>query len=132
MAAKNDEVKEAITEEKAVKETSEENKNLKELIERIEQLEGGDKAEKEKAEADFSERKNKSKKLLSDRVPVRLRYDSNSGDSVYACVNGRAIQIQRGERVEIPEAFDEVLRNAEEQSEAALKHIQRSVESSTY
>lgn len=135
MAAKNDEVKEAITEEKAVKETSEENKNLKELMERIEQLEGAegkDAAEIKKAEADFSERKKKSNKLLSDRVPVRLRYDTKSGDSVFACVNGRAIQIKRGERVEIPEAFDEVLRNAEEQSEAALKHIQRSVESSTY
>lgn len=127
MAAKNDEVKEAVTEEKAVKETSEE--TLKELLERIERLEkaeGKDAAEAKKADEDFSQRKEKSKELLSQKVPVRLRYDTKNGDSVFACVNGRAIQIKRGEKVEIPMAFDELLRNAENQDEAALRHIQGS------
>ena len=126
MAAKNDKVKEAVTEEKAVKETSEETiKELLERIERLEKAEGKDAAEAKKADEDFSERKEKSLKLMEERVPVRLAYDTSKGDSVFACVNGRAIQIKRGERVEIPKAFDEVLRNAEEQSEEAARLISR-------
>ena len=98
---------------------------INELMKRVEQLEGGSKAEEEKAEAEYSERKEESLKLMEERVPVRLAYDTSKGDSVFACVNGRAIQIKRGERVEIPKAFDEVLRNAEEQSEEAARLISR-------
>lgn len=47
------------------------------------------------------------------KVKVILPLTRNEKEDVYACVNGKAILIKRGEEVEIDPCYVEVLRNKE-------------------
>lgn len=99
---------------------------INELLERLNRLEAKNVEKTEAHDKEPAQMTEESKRLLTEKVPIRLRYDANKGDSVFVCVNGKAMQIKRGEQVEIPKAFDEVLQNAEKQDEAASRYIHRS------
>ena len=59
-------------------------------------------------------------------VEIELYKDNDKyKNDVFVCVNGKSMQIKRGERVRIPKAFAEVLDNAEAQRKFAGRTIDR-------
>ncbi len=59
-------------------------------------------------------------------VEIELMKDNDKyKDDVTVIVNGKSMQIKRGERVRIPKAFAEVLDNAAEQRKFAARTIDR-------
>lgn len=60
----------------------------------------------------------KTPKYESLLVPL----DPNGGEeSTFLCVNGKNLLVRRGEPVEVPAAFAEVYRNAQQQQKAAVQ-----------
>lgn len=53
---------------------------------------------------------------------VFLPYDDTHKRPLYVCVNGRAMNIERGKEVEIPAEFAEVVRNAIQQETDAVRY----------
>lgn len=52
-------------------------------------------------------------KKTSDLVEYEAFYDGDKyKDDIFVCVNGRTMQIKRGEKVKIPPAFAEVLEHS--------------------
>lgn len=59
-------------------------------------------------------------------VEIELYKDNDKyKNDVFVCVNGKSMQIKRGERVNIPKEFAEVLDNAEAQRKFAGRTIDR-------
>ena len=59
-------------------------------------------------------------------VEIELYKDNDKyKNDVFVCVNGKSMQIKRGERVRIPKEFAEVLDNAEAQRKFAGRTIDR-------
>lgn len=46
-------------------------------------------------------------------------------DDVFVCVNGRGMQIKRGEKVEIPKSYAEVLKNSMKQDKKTAEMMER-------
>jgi hypothetical protein len=60
----------------------------------------------------------------NDKVKINLFYDGDKyKDDVFVCVNGKAIQIQRGKDVEIGKEYAEVLENSAKQDAKTAKLI---------
>ena len=59
-------------------------------------------------------------------VEIELYKDNDKyKNDVFVCVNGKSMQIKRGERVRVPKEFAEVLDNAEAQRKFAGRTIDR-------
>ena len=65
--------------------------------------------------------KNKEKKVTRNLFKDNRDYK----DDVFVCVNGRGMQIKRGEDVLIPESFAEVLDHSMEQDKKTTELIEK-------
>ena len=82
-------------------------------------------AEKKNA-APVEEQKQPEAPVDDGMVEIELYKDNDKyKNDVFVCVNGKSMQIKRGERVRIPKAFAEVLDNAEAQRKFAGRTIDR-------
>ena len=73
-------------------------------------------AEKKNAEVKEAETKAKTEKI------TLFKDNKDYKDDVFVCINGKSLMIQRGEEVEIPEAYANVLKQsmAQDRRTAAL------------
>ena len=64
-------------------------------------------------------------KAKEDTVKVKIPKTETEREDVFVCVNGCAYLIQRGQEVEVPKFVAEVLKNSEEQREAAYELMEK-------
>lgn len=62
----------------------------------------------------------KATEVAEEMVTVELPLTMEKQDDVFVGVNGETLKIKRGERVEIPKRFYEVLANSEKMDKLAL------------
>lgn len=65
-------------------------------------------------------KKNVEKKTETVFIPKLVRND----DALFVAVNGKRILVRKGENVELPEAFCEVIRNSEAARAEAQSYIE--------
>lgn len=64
----------------------------------------------------MAETKKTETKTEKDLVEIELFRDNKDyKDDVFVCVNGKAVQIQRGKKVKVEKKYAEVLANSEKQ-----------------
>lgn len=109
----------------------EENAAMKEKLQAAEEKakEASDSAKEAKTESKLTEAQKRAKlerdlheamqKAKKDTVKVKIPKTETEREDVFVCVNGFSYLIQRGQEVEVPKFVAEVLKNSEEQREAA-------------
>lgn len=100
------------------------------LLEKIESLKNSSQAVDKTAEnTKRKERLEESKKLLSERVKIKLFKDGEKyKDDLLVSINGKAIKIQRGVEVEIPKAYATVIEQSQIQSIRAAEYEEQKQE----
>lgn len=108
-----------------------ENAAMKEKLQEAEKKakEAAETAKEAKGESKLTEAQKRAKlerdmhaamqKAKEDTVMVKIPKTETEREDVFACVNGLSYLIQRGQEVEVPKFVAEVLKNSEEQREAA-------------
>lgn len=112
-------------------EVKEENAAMKEKLQEAEKKakEAAETAKEAKGESKMTEAQKRAKlerdmhaamqKAKEDTVMVKIPKTETEREDVFVCVNGCSYLIQRGQEVEVPKFVAEVLKNSEEQREAA-------------
>lgn len=107
---------------------------LEAILERLSKLEEKkpEQGDTQKALSEKSEEILKRLKELDERVEYRANLRGNNGDKsdIFVCINGKAMQIKRGERVEIPKSFKQVLDQADFQEMVAENVLEETVSNS--
>ena len=128
-------------EENAIEETLEKEETvtigkseLEAILERLAKLEEKkpEQGDTQKASSEMNEEIQKRLKELDERVEYRANLRGNNGDKsdIFVCINGKAMQIKRGERVEIPKSFKQVLDQADFQEMVAENVLEETVSNS--
>lgn len=112
-AAMKEKVQEAEKKAKEAEETAKEAKGESKLTEV---------QKRAKLERDLHAAMQKAKK---DTVMVKIPKTETEREDVFVCVNGCSYLIQRGQEVEVPKFVAEVLKNSEEQREAAYELMEK-------
>jgi hypothetical protein len=115
----------------------EENAAMKEKLQEAEKKakEAAETAKEAKGESKLTEAQKRTKlerdmhaamqKAKEDTVMVKIPKTETEREDVFVCVNGCAYLIQRGQEVEVPKFVAEVLKNSEEQREAAYELMEK-------
>lgn len=115
----------------------EENANMKEKLQAAEEKakEATETAKEAKSESKLTEAQKRAKlerdlheamqKAKKDTVKVKIPKTETEREDVFVCVNGCSYLIQRGKEVEVPKFVAEVLKNSEEQREAAYNLMEK-------
>ena len=100
------------------------------LLKKIEGLtNSSQEADKTAENTKRKERLEESKKLLSERVKIKLFKDGEKyKDDLLVSINGKAIKIQRGVEVEIPKAYATVIEQSQIQSIRAAEYEEQKQE----
>lgn len=117
--------------EKELAAVQDENAAMKEKLEEAEKKakEAEKTAQEAKGESKLTEAQKRAKleremhiamtEAKKDTVKVKIPKTETDREDVFVCVNGMSFLIQRGKEVEVPRFVAEVLKNSEEQREAA-------------
>ena len=115
----------------------EENAAMKEKLQEAENKvkEAAETAKEAKGESKLTEAQKRAKlerdmhaamqKAKKDTVMVKIPKTETEREDVFVCVNGCSYLIQRGQEVEVPKFVAEVLKNSEEQREAAYELMEK-------
>lgn len=115
----------------------EENAAMKEKLQEAEKKakEAAETAKEAKGESKLTEAQKRAKlerdmhaamqKAKEDTVKVKIPKTETEREDVFVCVNGCSYLIQRGQEVEVPKFVAEVLKNSEEQREAAYELMEK-------
>lgn len=115
----------------------EENAAMKEKLQEAEKKakEAAETAKEAKGESKMTEAQKRAKlerdmhaamqKAKEDTVKVKIPKTETEREDVFVCVNGCSYLIQRGQEVEVPKFVAEVLKNSEEQREAAYELMEK-------
>lgn len=115
----------------------EENAAMKEKLQEAESKakEAAETAKEAKTESKLTEAQKRAKlekdmhvamqKEKKNTVKVKIPKTETEREDVFVCVNGCSYLIQRGKEVEVPKFVAEVLKNSEEQREAAYELMEK-------
>ena len=112
-AAMKEKLQEAESKAKEAAETAKEAKTESKLTEA---------QKRAKLERDMHAAMQKEKK---NTVKVKIPKTETEREDVFVCVNGMSFLIQRGKEVDVPKFVAEVLKNSEEQREAAYALMEK-------
>lgn len=112
-AAMKEKLQEAESKAKEAAETAKEAKTESKLTEA---------QKRAKLERDLHAAMQKEKK---NTVKVKIPKTETEREDVFVCVNGMSFLIQRGKEVDVPKFVAEVLKNSEEQREAAYALMEK-------
>lgn len=118
-------------------EVKEENAAMKEKLQEAEKkaMAAEKTAQEAKGESKLTEAQKRAKlerdmhmammEAKKDTVKVKIPKTETDREDVFVCVNGCSYLIQRGKEVEVPRFVAEVLKNSEEQREAAYSLMEK-------
>lgn len=123
--------------ESELKTVKEENAAMKEKLQEAENKakEAAETAKEAKGESKLTEAQKRAKlerdmyaamqKEKKETVKVKIPKTETEREDVFVCVNGCSYLIQRGKEVDVPKFVAEVLKNSEEQREAAYELMEK-------